>query len=81
MADPDMEIRIHEATRTAEVLSFQQDSMGIYVTACPQPGNIDLHANREMSEFLLQWLSNLKEQGFFPPRFEKISGQREPIQS
>ena len=68
MADPDMEIRIHEETRTAEALTFQQDSMGIYEVVYPQPGSVNIPAKKKLNEFLLYWLSNLKQQGFYPPQ-------------
>ena len=79
MADPDMEILVNEKTRTAEALTFQQSTLGIYVTVYPEPGRVDIRAKKELNEFLLHWLSNLKKQGFFPPKFENGHRKPEPI--
>lgn len=80
MADPDMEIRIHEGTKTAEALTFQQDSMGIYDVVYPQPGMVNLRLKKKLNEFLLYWLRNLKQQGFYPPQIDNAHIQPEPIQ-
>ena len=59
--DPDMEIKLDHQNKTAEALTYQ-DSFTFRV-AYPEPGKINLKAKKELNEFLLQWLKNLKEQG------------------
>lgn len=60
--DPDMEIRIFHELEMAEALSFQ-DIFG-YKRVYHENGYIDVKAMRELNNFLLQWLKNLKAQGF-----------------
>ena len=62
IADPDMEIKLDHQNKTAEALTYQ-DSF-TFRDAYPEPGKIDLKAKKELNEFLLQWLKNLKEQGY-----------------
>jgi len=64
MADPDMEIRIHREQKTAEALTFQQDSLGIYQEVYPVSGIINTAVKKSLNTFLLTWLGNLKKQGF-----------------
>jgi len=64
MADPDMEIRIHREQKTAEALTFQQDSLGVYQEVYPETGIIDTAVKKSLNTFLLTWLGNLKKQGF-----------------
>ena len=62
IADPDMEIKLDHQNKIAEALTYQ-DSFRFRV-AYPEPGKINLKAKKELNEFLLQWLKNLKEQGY-----------------
>jgi len=64
MADPDMEIRIHREQKTAEALTFQQDSLGIYQEVYPGAGTINIALKKNLNSFLLAWLRNIKKQGF-----------------
>ncbi len=63
MADPDMEIRIDIKNKTAEALTYQLDSLGVFQVVYPEPGKINVRAKKELNSFLLQWLKNLEHQG------------------
>lgn len=60
--DPDVEIRIFHELQMAEALSFQ-DIFG-YKQVYHENGYIDAEAKTMLNKFLLQWLRNLKAQGF-----------------
>ncbi len=60
--DPDMQIKILPELKAAEALTYQ-DSFG-YQAVYPEPGKIYQKLKREINQFLSQWLSNLKKQGF-----------------
>lgn len=60
--DPDMEIRIYHKTKMAEALSYQ-DSFG-FRRVYPEDNKIDIKAKKELNQFLLTWLRNLRLQGF-----------------
>jgi len=64
MADPDMEIRIHREQKTAEALTYQMDSLGIYQEVYPVSGIINTALKKNLNSFLLTWLRNIKKQGF-----------------
>ena len=70
MRDPDMTVRIWDNGR-AEALTFQQDWMfAVYheVYAYNEDGTVRwvrLMLKNELNKFLLQWLKNLEEQGFY----------------
>ncbi len=64
MADPDMEIRVELNNRTAEALTFQNDSLGVYQEVYPSPGKVYPALKRDLNQFLGFWLDNLKLQGF-----------------
>jgi hypothetical protein len=38
MSDPDMEVKIHPESKSAEALTFQNDYLGIYQEVYPEPG-------------------------------------------
>jgi len=60
--DPDMEIRVHPSSKTAEALSLQ-DCFG-YRCVYPEPETINIRAKAELNDFLNFWLTNLINQGF-----------------
>lgn len=60
--DPDMEIRVFLKEKLAEALSYQ-DSF-CYRKVYPDLIHVNIKAKKELNQFLDQWLSNLKEQGF-----------------
>jgi len=64
MADPDMEIKIYPKNKMAEALTFQNDYLGIYQVAYPEANKLYPKLKQELNIFLVQWLSNLKCQGF-----------------
>ena len=68
--DPDMEIRIFHELEMAEALSFQ-DIFG-YKRVYHENGYIDAKAKRELNNFLLQWLKNLKAQGFMREETQNV---------
>lgn len=64
MADPDMEIMINKVDKTAEALTFQQDSMGIYNRVYGEGGRvISPGVKVSLNNFLDVWTNNLIEQG------------------
>ncbi|OPX66234.1 MAG: hypothetical protein A4E37_02185 [Methanoregulaceae archaeon PtaB.Bin056] len=62
IADPDVEIRVDRARKTAEPLTLQtgETKREVYTA----PGKVDLKARNELSRFLDTWLSDLIEKGF-----------------
>lgn len=65
MADPDMEIKVHKELKMAEALTYQQDGLGIFQQVYPEPGKVNPVLKTQLNQFLNQWLTNLKNQGFF----------------
>lgn len=69
MRDPEIVIEFNDGTGMAEAISFQNDGLGIYqeVYVCDGDGkktSVYARRKRELNEFLHQWLTNLKDQGF-----------------
>ena len=56
-----MVIRIDTKAETVEALTFQDTY--IYREVYPDRDRVDLKAKKELNEFLLQWLTNLIDQG------------------
>ena len=61
IADPDMVVRIDTKAETVEALTFQDTYT--YREVYPDGSAVDLTAKKELNEFLLQWLTNLFDQG------------------
>lgn len=61
IADPDMVIRIDTNTETVEALSYQDTY--IYREVYENGNRVDVKAKKELNEFVLQWLTNLIDQG------------------
>lgn len=61
IADPDMVIRVDTKTETVEALSYQDTYT--YREVYPEGGEADVRTKKELNEFLLQWLTNLIDQG------------------
>lgn len=64
MADPDMEIMIYPKLECAEALTYQLDSLGIYQEVY-DGDNPNMKLKKELNDFLLIWLKNLSQQGFY----------------
>lgn len=64
MADPDMQVRIYSANKSAEALTFQNDYMGVFQEVYPEPGKYRPRLKKELNQFLNDWLKNLIEQGY-----------------
>jgi len=62
IADPDMEIRVRPAERTAEALSYQ-DTYTYQVVYDEEGRSVSPATKRDLNEFLEQWLGNCLEQG------------------
>jgi len=60
--DPDMEIRVDHSGKTAEALTFQDESGRKVVY--PEPGRVNLAVKNELVEFLDQWLTRLVNDGY-----------------
>ena len=60
--DPDMEIRIMPAERTAEALSYQ-DSFGYRLVYGEEGRIVSTAVKQDLNQFLEQWLSNCLDQG------------------
>jgi uncharacterized protein YqiB (DUF1249 family) len=61
IADPDMVVRIDTKSETVEALTFQD--MYTYREVYLDGNRVDVKAKNELNEFLLQWLTNLIDQG------------------
>ena len=61
IADPDMVVRIDTKAETVEALTFQDTYT--YREVYLDGDRVDLKAKKELNEFLLQWLTNLLDQG------------------
>jgi len=64
MTDPDMEIKVYPDTKMAEALTYQNDYLAVYQEVYPEPNKVYLKLKKELNQFLLQWLCNLKAQRF-----------------
>ena len=63
MCDPDMEIRIFPKTETAEALTFQLDSLGIFQRVY-QDNKVNIEIKKDLNRFLDKWLTNIKSQKY-----------------
>ena len=62
MRDPEITFTVDEKTKSIHPTSFLQDNMGIfYETADAAPAQV-----RDLKEFMSQWFTNIKNQGFEP---------------
>ena len=61
IADPDMCVRLNRDEKTVEALSYQDTYC--YREVYSEEGKVDEKAKKELNEFLVQWLRNLKDQG------------------
>lgn len=64
VADPDMQLRIIRCGNRnyLEAMTFQNRFM--YQEVYPEPGMVNPKRKKELNSFLIQWLTNLKNQGF-----------------
>ena len=63
VCDPDMTIQMDWNQKTAHPLSYQDSYR--YQDVRGEAGEIDKVLQRSLSSFLLQWIQNIKSQGFF----------------
>ena len=61
IADPDMCIRLDRKEKAVEALSYQDTYC--YREVYSEGGAVDVQAKKDLNEFLIQWLRNLREQG------------------
>lgn len=61
IADPDMEIAVYPSREYAEALTYQ-DAYS-YQSVLQDEGVVDAKLQRDLNDFLSQWLTNLKQQG------------------
>jgi uncharacterized protein YqiB (DUF1249 family) len=61
IADPDMVVRIDTNAETVEALTFQDTCT--YREVYLDGNRVDVKAKRELNAFLVQWLTNLIDQG------------------
>lgn len=67
MADPDMQIKVYKNMEAVEALTYQNDYMGVYQEVYKTIDGkemVFLKLKKELNNFLGQWLTNLKKQGF-----------------
>ena len=62
IADPDMVLAVYSDRAMAEALSYQ-DSFGYQEVYSQGGAMVDVRTKRELNQFLMQWLSNLIDQG------------------
>jgi len=60
--DPDMEVLVDCEAGTVEALTFQDQRA--YREVHPEPGVTLQHLRNDLNSFLLQWLTNIRNQGF-----------------
>lgn len=64
MADPDIQVQIYPASKSAEALTFQNDYLGLFQEVYPEPGKYRPRLKRELNQFLNEWLKNMIDQGY-----------------
>jgi uncharacterized protein YqiB (DUF1249 family) len=62
IADPDMEVAVYPQRQTAEALAYQ-DCYSYRRVYGEDNATIDISAERDLNQFLSQWLTNLIQQG------------------
>lgn len=75
MRDPDMTFSVNRESETIIPLTFQNDYMGIYQEIIQERHGKLMYCVsllKELDDFMWMWLKNIKDQGFFPDRFEII---------
>lgn len=61
--DPEMVLFYYPELNAVEAYSFQQAIPPIYQEVFPEPGKVYPRRQRELNNFLSQWLRNIKNQG------------------
>lgn len=61
IADPDMEVAVFPSREYAEALTYQ-DSFG-YQSVMLDAGQVNVMLQKDLNQFLSQWLTNLIQQG------------------
>jgi len=67
MCDPDMEIRISPATKTAEALTYQQDNLGVYQQVYQEVENttyVNPELKKQLNGFLDKWLTTILKSNY-----------------
>jgi uncharacterized protein YqiB (DUF1249 family) len=75
ITDPDMVLRIDTTTETVEALTFQDTYT--YREVYVDGNRVDLKAKTKLNEFLLQWLTNLIDQGY--KLVPDVNGEANPV--
>jgi hypothetical protein len=65
MRDPEMTVRIFPDLKMVEALTYQMDCFGTYQEVYLEAGKYYPQLKKELNKFLGQWLTNLKNQGFY----------------
>ena len=72
--DPDMEIRIIPNSRMAEALTYQDQLR--YQEVYPEPVKVFPYLKHKLNCFLIDWLENIRMQGFMPiDKGQEVSGR------
>jgi len=67
MSDPDMEIRISPASKTAEALTYQQDNLGVYHQVYQEVEKtiyVNPELKKELNGFLDKWLTTILKSNY-----------------
>lgn len=74
MADPDMEVEIAPDRSGIRALTYQNDYAGVFQSIKDESNPV---LERELTEFLADWLKNLEDQGFGRPSPEEAARRQE----
>jgi len=64
MVDSDTQVQIYPTSKSAEALTFQNDYLGLFQEAYPEPGKFYPKLKKELNESINNWLKNMIEQKY-----------------
>ena len=73
MRDPEITFTIDRENRSICPVSFLQDDMGVYY----ESENASPAKVKDLKEFMVQWFTNIKNQGFEPVKIKRYEQEEE----
>lgn len=78
LCDPEMTFSLDRENQTLEALTFENQFLSIYQKVYPEPGKVIPALKRELNSFAVQWLKNIRKQGY---EKEQELPQREAVEA